>query len=877
MAPPAPYQVVLCETSEDEKRCLDIRIEVFIEEQGFSMEDELDEKDPGADHLILVDTETKQDVGTIRWYPPMNKLGRLAVKKKYRGIGAGELYTTGWVNVSECSRELMGLESSSRAGKWLVEALEDHLKSRKGKAAIANEGKDKVLIVANAQIYAEKFYNKCGYEAEGVPFMEDSAPHLRIVKTNLGTDAPGPRAFLFLALAHIISTSLTGRELSEMGFCQRCGEITVTPRCKCGGTAKETSTQLLFRGSTGDKWSQSWAPLWRALLLPIVVKLLHRKLPRRVLPFDHPSNGTIPRSRTTSFRVYSAACSAPRISGSVPRASIASSRFEEVIYPHPNAKTDAQLSELYFCRECFAERFSKGTCKKCKCAVLSDAPFIKHEDRLWHESCYSCSYCSDPQTGPVIDFSGNPSCETCFDNEAYKTQGVPPSPHLAQKGFDNGPVKANLRPAPSKWGAKGKLNLSPAVKPTAQTKYGQDNMNTAAGNSNSVLLTGHERAVPGWRLQNEREKSPIVASLDELGNTFRRLGLERSESPRASLKRPEVVTQSNTLPSSASPTYDTDAGRNHIGRNATTRTAPIWSQVSPASKNLEQKESARTESTHCSICKLELGYGEFVRLQGRASVMHKACFVCGGCRKPLDQGRHVDAKGQIWHHDCAPAPNIFRTIETSLAEPQQGQPSRSYVPSTQAQDPCRGCGFGLGLGYNITTSNGSANYHARCFKCAACSQLFGGTPSDRSFVEMGGLPYHARCAPSPSHKRTEENPSTPLRASTSRAPSTLPLALSQAKIFHTPPSTNSTEKPRSIFATRERPPENLGGLLVCAGCSVRATERETKSGPLGKRYHPRCLKCGLCSRSVDSESRIGANGELRCESCRVSHADRKKT
>ncbi|KDE04963.1 hypothetical protein MVLG_04612 [Microbotryum lychnidis-dioicae p1A1 Lamole] len=156
MAPPAPYQIFLCETPEEEKRCLDIRIEVFIDEQGFSMEDELDAKDPGSDHLILVDTETEQDIGTIRWYPPMGKLGRLAVRKNYRGIGAG---------------------------KWLVEALEDHLRSRRGKGGIANEDKSKVLIVANAQIYADKFYIKCGYEAEGVPFQEDGAPHLRMVKT----------------------------------------------------------------------------------------------------------------------------------------------------------------------------------------------------------------------------------------------------------------------------------------------------------------------------------------------------------------------------------------------------------------------------------------------------------------------------------------------------------------------------------------------------------------------------------------------------------------------------------------------------------------------------------------------------------------------
>ncbi|SGY33022.1 BQ5605_C002g01436 [Microbotryum silenes-dioicae] len=676
-----------------------------------------------------------------------------------------------------------------------------------------------------------------------------------------------------------------------MGFCQRCGEITVTPRCKCGGTAKETSTQLLFRGASGDKWSQSWAPPRRVLRVPpLTAELTFQHLPPPVRPFDHRSKEILLLLRITNCRVFSGACSALRISGSAPRANIASSRFvstgacvgapvlgsSEVIYPHPNAKVDAQLSELYFCRECFAERFSKGTCKKCKCAVLSDAPFIRHDDRLWHE-LFNCRENPDPQTGPVIDFAGNPSCEACFDSEAYKTKGVPPSPHLAQKGFDMGPVKANLRPAPSKWGgSKAKLNLSPAVKPTTQTRYGQDHSNTPAGNRNRALLAGNDRAVPGWRLRNEREKSPIVASLDEMGNTFRRLGLERSESPLASSKRTDIAAQSTPVSLPASSTYGRDVTGTPAVGNTTSRTAPVWSQVPPMTKSIQAKEgSSATELTHCSVCDLVLGYGEFVQLQGKASVMHKACFLCGGCRKPLDQGRHVEAEGHIWHQDCAPPPKMFRTIETSLAEPQLGQPRKPYVPTSPVQDPCcRSCRLVLGLGYNISTSGGTVNYCAQCFKCAACSQPFGGVPSHRSFIEVAGVPYHTRCAPPPSPQRAEENPSTPLRASTSRAPSSLPLAPSQTKIFHTPPSINSAEKPRSIFATRERPPENLGGLLVCAGCSVRATERETKSGPLGKRYHPRCLKCGLCSRTVDSESRIGANGELRCESCRKIEARR---
>lgn len=39
--------------------------------------------------------------------------------------------------------------------------------------------------------------------------------------------------------------------------------------------------------------------------------------------------------------------------------------------------------------------------------------------------------------------------------------------------------------------------------------------------------------------------------------------------------------------------------------------------------------------------------------------------------------------------------------------------------------------------------------------------------------------------------------------------------------------------------------------------------------PLSRRYHPKCLKCSGCSRSLDSEARVSDDGVLRCEACRV--------
>lgn len=155
-------KAILCETQEDIDKCIKIRIEVFVDEQGYELDDELDEKDPLSDHILLLRGDDPQ--GTIRYYHPMGKLGRLGVLQSARGLGAGKL---------------------------LVEALEDHVKTRKGKAGIAESGKSEVQIVANAQAYAEGFYRKCGYSREGDEFLEDGQPHVRMVKTVI-LDPPQP-------------------------------------------------------------------------------------------------------------------------------------------------------------------------------------------------------------------------------------------------------------------------------------------------------------------------------------------------------------------------------------------------------------------------------------------------------------------------------------------------------------------------------------------------------------------------------------------------------------------------------------------------------------------------------------------------------------
>ena len=117
-----------------------IREEVFIKEQGF--EKEYDETDKIATHIVLFDADTA--VATCRVFksetPDVYILGRLAVKKEYRGRGIGSLV----------------LEEAGR-----------HILSVGGKA-----------LILHSQLQAKEFYRKCGFTEYGEIEYEEDCPHI---------------------------------------------------------------------------------------------------------------------------------------------------------------------------------------------------------------------------------------------------------------------------------------------------------------------------------------------------------------------------------------------------------------------------------------------------------------------------------------------------------------------------------------------------------------------------------------------------------------------------------------------------------------------------------------------------------------------------
>jgi predicted GNAT family N-acyltransferase len=123
---------------------LELRREVFVGKQGVTLEADRDGRDPEAVHIVAVDAG--QVVGTCRlvFDDGVARLGRMAVEPARRGHGLGA--------------EL--LEVAEREAR--------------------NAGAQ--LIRLHAQIAAQTLYERGGFTAVGVEFMEEGIPHVTMEK-----------------------------------------------------------------------------------------------------------------------------------------------------------------------------------------------------------------------------------------------------------------------------------------------------------------------------------------------------------------------------------------------------------------------------------------------------------------------------------------------------------------------------------------------------------------------------------------------------------------------------------------------------------------------------------------------------------------------
>ena len=128
------------ETTDDVDTCRALRRTVFVEEQGISPDDEWDDLDDQAIHLLAWQGNTPVGTARILIRDRAGKIGRVCVLPEARGTGLGQ---------------------------QLIRAAVDVLRARPG-LTHARLG---------AQTHAIGFYEKLGFTADGPIYDDAGIPH----------------------------------------------------------------------------------------------------------------------------------------------------------------------------------------------------------------------------------------------------------------------------------------------------------------------------------------------------------------------------------------------------------------------------------------------------------------------------------------------------------------------------------------------------------------------------------------------------------------------------------------------------------------------------------------------------------------------------
>lgn len=139
------YTVMLSESLRELPGAAEIRSEVFMDEQGFSVE--FDSTDDISVHALLLKDDRAIAAGRVyadSIDPGLVHIGRIAVRKDYRGKGLGSV---------------------------IVAALEEHA---------AEKGYKKAVL--SAQVRVRPFYESLGYTACGEEYMDEFCPHIDMSK-----------------------------------------------------------------------------------------------------------------------------------------------------------------------------------------------------------------------------------------------------------------------------------------------------------------------------------------------------------------------------------------------------------------------------------------------------------------------------------------------------------------------------------------------------------------------------------------------------------------------------------------------------------------------------------------------------------------------
>jgi predicted GNAT family N-acyltransferase len=137
-------RVVIAGTARERDDAFAVRIKVFVDEQGISRSEELDDFDASATHCVGYVDGSPVAAGRLLLFDGYAKIGRMAVLASHRGSGLGAL---------------------------VLDALE--------REAVVRGVRHFKL---SAQLHARGFYERCGYTAHSDVYDDVGIPHVDMEK-----------------------------------------------------------------------------------------------------------------------------------------------------------------------------------------------------------------------------------------------------------------------------------------------------------------------------------------------------------------------------------------------------------------------------------------------------------------------------------------------------------------------------------------------------------------------------------------------------------------------------------------------------------------------------------------------------------------------
>lgn len=131
--------MIQIEETQDRQTCYALRHAVFVVEQGYSAEGEVDALDPVSHHILAVDNGTPVATARVCLNEDTAKIGRVCVIKPRRGIGLGADLINAAVEMA------------------------------------ADKGAKRTIL--GAQTHAIGFYEKLGFTPFEAPYDDEGEPH----------------------------------------------------------------------------------------------------------------------------------------------------------------------------------------------------------------------------------------------------------------------------------------------------------------------------------------------------------------------------------------------------------------------------------------------------------------------------------------------------------------------------------------------------------------------------------------------------------------------------------------------------------------------------------------------------------------------------